>query len=242
MHTENLFKDSRLRVVNTIRGEHRAGDAYGGLNVCHYVGDAPEHVAWSRQKLCAELGIRPESLIVPRQTHSTNVKVIESLPTGDLEGVDALVTRLHGVAIGVSTADCVPVLLADEEAGIIGAAHAGWRGAVGGIVQNTVAVMVELGASTARMRAWLGPCICQDCFEVGEEVACQFPEEFVDRSKAKPHVDLPGYVISQLVNCGLHKHNISGPRGCTRCNPALYFSARRLGIASGRLFSAIIRL
>ncbi len=238
---EEIYRDGGIEVCNTVRGRYAEGDNYGGLNVCHYVGDSTEHVAWSREMLCKALGIGRECLIVPRQTHSVNVKVIESLPAGALESVDALVTSLHGVAIGVSTADCVPVLLADEKAHIIGAAHAGWRGAVGGIVQRTVRAMGELGASASSMRAWLGPCICQNCFEVGQEVACQFPEEFVSRSGAKPHVDLPGYVISLLVQCGVDSSNIIAPRACTRCHPETYFSARRLGIASGRIFSAILQ-
>ncbi|MCC8117206.1 MAG: peptidoglycan editing factor PgeF [Bacteroidales bacterium] len=242
MKLDIIYKDNKILVFNTRRNDHQPEDSYGGINICHYVGDSPEHVAWSRQQLCSELGIKADALIVPRQTHSINVKVIDHLPVEDLENIDAVVTRLQSVAIGVSTADCVPVLLADEKAGVIAASHAGWRGAVGGIVQHTVATMTDLGASPADMKAWLGPCICQSCFEVGEEVANQFPEEFIDRSGAKPHVDLPAYVISTLTQCGLQRTNITPPQGCTRCNPDTYFSARRLGIASGRIFSALIHV
>ena len=217
---------------------------YSGFNICHYTGDDPDRVARCRESLSRYVGVSPGMLIVPRPTHSVNCQVIDSVPVSaeSLEGVDALVTPLPGVAIGVSTADCVPVLLADPAAGIIGAAHAGWRGAIGGVVEVAVNAMVSLGAMPGCIKALMGPCICKDCFEVGDEVASLFPEEYVVRVEGcKPHVDLLEYVASRLVACGIPCKAVTMPPACTRCNPDHYFSARRLGVNSGRNFSMICR-
>lgn len=216
---------------------------YSGFNVCHYTGDNPENVARCRRWLSNRAGVSRDAFIVPRQTHSVNCLVIDSIPVAPdiLENVDALVTSLRGVAIGVSTADCVPVLLADPLNGVIAAAHAGWRGAIGGIVEETLAKMTRLGADALLMKVAIGPCICKECFEVGEEVAGRFPDEYVIRTTGcKPHVDLPGYVASRLIAGGVLPDNIIMPFACTRCEPDRYFSARALGINSGRNFSAIV--
>ena len=217
---------------------------YSSFNVCHYVGDDIRHVSECRSRLCERLGISGDRLIVPRQTHSVNCAVIDSVPAGPsvIEGVDALVTKLRGVVIGVSTADCVPVLLADAANGVIAAAHAGWRGAVGGIVSVTLNRMIGLGADPRYIMAVMGPCICKDCFEVGEEVAAQFPDECVVRvAGQKPHVDLPGYVASMLEAGGVSRSSVVMPIACTKCEPDHYFSARALGINSGRNFSMIVK-
>lgn len=234
-----LSTDIEAFVVN--RGDYTDIDPYSGINVCHYVHDNPQHVEASRREICSRLGIHVESLVVPRQTHSSDVAILiggASSPSA----VDGVVTRLSDVAIGVSTADCVPVVMADSDSGVIAAVHAGWRGAIGGIIGNTLDAMVSCGVSLCHLDVLIGPCICRDCFEVGEEVAKMFPDEFVDRiSFAKPHVDLPGFVRQQLINRGVALDHIQGPTGCTRCNPQTYFSARRLGINSGRTFTGIIK-
>lgn len=230
-----------VKAYFTSRGDV-AYSPYSGFNICHYTGDDPESVARCREMLADRTGISVEAIVVPRQTHSVNCRIIDSLPvdTCDIENVDALVTKLHGVALGVSTADCVPVLLADEKNGVVAAAHAGWRGALGGIVGITLRRMAELGADPHSVKAVIGPCICKDCFEVGEEVAGLFPDDCVIRSTGcKPHVDLPGYVADQLVAGGVAKSSVIMPWACTRCEPDRYFSARALGINSGRNFSMI---
>lgn len=229
-----------ITALHTLRGEVTAGDPYSGFNVCHYVGDEQAHVAACRALLCHELGIESSRLVVPRQTHSPRVAVITSLPAAP-EDVDAVVTRLSDVAIGVSTADCVPVVLADAEAGVIAALHAGWRGALAGIVEATIAAMQSLGARPGRITAALGPCICAGCFEVGEEVAALFPASCVSRDGVKPHVDLPAYVTGLLQAAGLPEAQIAPPPSCTRCHPESLFSARAQGTASGRIFTAILR-
>lgn len=227
----------------TSRGEV-TDSPYSGFNVCHYTGDDPAKVERCRVYLAGKAGIDPCKLIMPRQTHSINCRVIDSLPVvaDDLENVDALVTSLPGVAIGVSTADCVPVLLADPVNGVIGAAHAGWRGAVGGIIGVTLDRMIALGADPRYIKAVMGPCICKDCFEVGEEVARQFPDDcVVDEEGRKPHVDLPAYVASILIAGGVAPEAVAMPFACTKCDSDRYFSARALGISSGRNFSMIVK-
>ncbi len=232
----------------TSRGDVTEGDPYSGFNLCHYTGDHPEHVAPCRNELLELCNVQYamcnvkyamcNSLVVPRQTHSTNVSLITLPNETDLEGVDALVTTTPGVVIGVNTADCVPVVMADPETKVIGVAHAGWRGAVNGIVTNTVDQMKALGAEPQRIAAAMGPCICQECFEVGEEVAAQFPEGVVLRQKGqRPHVDLPRFVALQLQESGIPASQIALPTACTRCSPTLYFSARALGVNSGRCFA-----
>lgn len=231
----------------TSRGD--AGDSvspYAAFNLCHYTGDSKEHVAECRGRLAAWLGIPADNIIVPRQTHSTQVRFIGSLPVDpeSVEGVDALVTTLKGVAVGVSTADCVPVVLVDEEAGVAGVAHAGWRGALGGIAVRLVEEMLRRGADIDRLRAFFGPAICCSCFEVGEEVAVRFPDEYVVRKPEwkKPHVDLPAFVAGQLRDAGLSPCRIAAftPELCTACHPDRYFSARKSGVESGRNFTFVV--
>lgn len=233
-----LYCESNLTVFNTRRGHIVGDDNYSKLNLCHYVGDDPEHVAWSRIQLLKELDENLSGIIVPRQTHSTNVKVVTTIED-DLEGVDGVITKEKGLIIGVSTADCVPLLMADKAEGVIAAVHAGWRGAVGGIVQNAINVMKKLNVKPERIKCWMGPCICEKCFEVGEEVASQFPEVVINRTYEKPHVDLALYIEMILIELGVKKTNIEKPKVCTHCNPSEYFSARTHSIKSGRIYSGI---
>lgn len=218
--------------------------AYDGFNLCHYTGDDPEHVARCRRLLSLRTGIEPERIIVPTQTHSIRAVEIKDIPVdeGMTEGCDGLVTRLRNVIIGVSTADCVPLVMMDPVREVIGVAHAGWRGALGGIVQSTLSVMTSAGADRDNIRYTLGPSICAECFEVGEEVAGLFPDEVVIRRSElpRPHVDLRAYVISVLEAEGIDRSREipAGERDlCTRHFPDKFFSARALGAASGRVFT-----
>lgn len=149
---------------------------YSGFNICHYTGDSPSHIDACRQALAERLRISTDRLIIPRQTHSANVAVINRIPFPPdlLEDVDALVTPLRGVALCINTADCVPLIMADPHAHIIAAAHCGWRGTVSQIARKTIDTMIALGADPVRIHAAMGPSICPRCFEVGSEVADQF--------------------------------------------------------------------
>lgn len=239
-HIETLFHSSHVFAGNTCRGmDFIADNPYSGFSLCHYVRDDEKHVAQCRASLCKCLGIENEALIVPRQTHGDRIAVIDHLPfeSNLLEATDAVITNLKGVAIGVNTADCVPVIIIDDNESIIAAIHAGWRGAIAGIVPKTVDKMKELGAS--RLKAFIGPSICVKCFEVGEELTKIFPEYAVKRSYGiKPHINLTAFIRHQLDDKEICCPQKSIP--CTRCNPEHYFSARAQGINSGRNFSFAI--
>lgn len=234
---------SGIKAFSTLRSARSADEPYSGLSVCHYTGDDPAHVEACRDELCRGLGIDRRHLVVPRQTHSSEVAVVTeaNLDTLNLEGIDALVTAEAGIALCINTADCVPLLMADPEAGVIAAVHAGWRGVIAGIAVKSVRVMESLGARADRINVAMGPSIGPCCFEVGEEVTAKFDEAFVDLSGAKPHVDLGLALASQLIEVGLLPERITQPPACSRCNSEDFFSARRLGIASGRTLSLIIR-
>lgn len=244
---EPIALGNSVIALNTTRGAAVSDGSYSDFNICHYTGDTAEHVEQCRQKLCATLGISRERLIVPRQTHSTNVATLTTLPDGEIADTDAIVTTMEGVAIGVNTADCVPIVLADTEARVIAVIHAGWKGAARHIVTKTIEAMIKAGAKASQITAAMGPCICHDCFEVGDEVVEQFRinGHDIDRnsrrhpSTGKYHIDLPRVCRDELIAAGISSTAIKMPQACTRCNPHRYFSARRLGINSGRIFTAI---
>lgn len=246
-----------VEAFSTLRGEVDGRNAYSGVNLCDYVGDDALRVLDARIMLSMQLGIDLDDLVMPRQTHSCRVAVIdEGFRSMDidkqeaaLEGVDALVTQLSGVVIGVNTADCVPIVLADEASGIIAVAHAGWRGTVGRIAGAVVEEMCRQGARANRIMAAMGPSICQDCFEVGDEVVAAFEtarfdlETIVSRNDAtgKAHIDLRAANRAVLASAGLLADNIAVSLHCSRCEHDRFFSARRLGTKSGRTFTGIYR-
>lgn len=214
---------------------------YDGFNVCHYTGDDPAHVSECRLRLASSLGLDPQAIVIPRQTHSSDVAVVTSVPAALTDGTDALVTRLRRVAVGVNTADCVPVVMADTSHGVIGVAHAGWRGAAAGIAGLTLAAMERLGAVPADVAVAFGPSICTECFEVGMEVARRFAGECVATrgSWPRPHVDLHRAIALDLIGRGVHPGHIApfNTDLCTRCHPSLFHSARASGVESGRVFT-----
>ena len=246
-----------VEAFSTTRGEVDGRNAYSGVNLCDYVGDDALRVLDSRLTLAMQLGVDLDDLVMPRQVHSCRVALIdEHFRTLDidqqeaaLEGVDALVTTLKGVVIGVNTADCVPIALVDERAGVMAVAHAGWRGTVGRIAAKVVAEMCRQGASAERIQAVMGPSICQTCFEVGDEVVTAFKEAHFDldaivtrnADTGKAHIDLRAVNRDVLVAAGVSAANVVLSQHCSRCEHQRFFSARRLGINSGRTFTGIIR-
>lgn len=231
---------------STLRGERNGDNSpYSGFSVCHYTGDEPAHVAECRRKLAAYVGTDVDALIIPRQTHSVNVAVIgDVIPC--LNGVDALVTVRDDVALVVNTADCLPIVFNDSRHGVIGIAHGGWRGLYDGIVEATVVEMERLGADCSTMRVAIGPCICGDCYEVDEQFAERFSRRFGDgvvrRSVgAKPHVDLREAAMVALSRAGVERAGVVVSVLCSRCDSRL-FSARRMGVKSGRIATVVRRL
>lgn len=244
MTTIKLIDLPGIRAFSTLRDCTDAASPYDGFNTCHYTGAPVHSVEECRGRLAAQLDIGISQLVIPRQTHSACVKLIDSLPVdpAELEGVDGLVTSLSGVALVIHTADCVPVVMADRRKGIIAAVHSGWRGTVADITGRALRLMECAGADCTDIVAAMGPCICRECFETGSEVASQFGRQFVDYSYGeKPHIDLPEVIRHTLIAAGVAPGNISMPPACSRCSHDRFFSARRLGINSGRTATVIFR-
>ncbi len=207
---------------------------YKGLNVGLGSGDAREDVLENRRRVAERLGATPEQMITPYQIHSTRVLSV-SVPFAedDDKRADALVTNTPDLAIGILTADCGPILFADPGNRVIGTAHSGWKGAVNGILPNTVAAMTELGAIPANITAVMGPMISQQAYEVGPE----FVEGFLTKSQdyqrffvpsEKPlhsMFDLPAFIKAQLDTLGLK--NIIDLKLCTYADENRFFSYRR---------------
>lgn len=196
--------------------------------------DDAAHVAENRARMAAALGVGPDCLLTAYQIHSAQVVVAERPWRLDARPrADAIVTRVPALAIGVSTADCGPVLFAEPQARVIGAAHAGWRGALGGVIEATVAAMERLGAAREEIRAALGPMIRQRNYEVGPDLIDHFAAEdpaatlyFVPAARAGHALfDLAGYVAARLRRAGVDRIEDLG--SCTYADPALFFSYRR---------------
>ena len=238
---------SNIFAFSTTRHEGCGEGAYATFNCTHYCGDNPEHVKANLEILATSMPTRPHAFIIPRQTHTTNVRVIEDVfSQEELQDVDAVVTNLKNVCLCVSTADCVPVLLYDKEKQVVAAIHAGWRGTVGRIVEKTLEVMKShYGAEGKDVIACIGPSISLESFEVGDEVYAAFEEAGFDmtriaRKYKKWHLDLWEANRLQLLAYGILPENIEVAGVCTYLRHEDFFSARRLGIKSGRILSGIM--
>lgn len=223
---------------------------YAALNCGYGSGDDAHAVRENRRRAMALLDLPADALVTLYQVHSPTVLAVEApWAPGEAPKADGAVTARRGLALGILTADCAPVLFADAEAGVIGAAHAGWRGALDGVLEATVTAMAKLGASPARIRAAIGPCIAQASYEVGPEFHARFAEAdpvnaalFRPSGRAGRHLfDLAGYVRSRLE--GLQLAEVVAAGGDTAAEPERYFSYRRATLAGetdyGRLLSAI---
>ena len=260
-HTEMIHPELRYydfgegvtAFSSTRRGGYSKGN-YGEFNINRYCGDKPETIAQNREALCELLKISDNRLLMPHQVHLTEVVAIDetflNLSAGEqqqqLEGVDALMTDVSNVCIGVSTADCIPVLLYDPEHQAVCAIHAGWRGTVQRIVEVAVDKMMKVyGSQPHKVMAQIGPGISLDSFEVGDEVyeafeKAGFEMTAISRHDEKWHIDLPLCNRLQLEAVGVPRHQVSVVSDCTFKQPDIWFSARRLGISSGRIFTGIL--
>jgi polyphenol oxidase len=227
-----LFRGIR-HAFFTRQGGVSAG-LYASLNGGIGSRDDPEHVAENRARMAAALDVEPHCLLSAFQCHSPDVVVVEApWPPQARPRADGLVTRTPGLAIGVTTADCGPILFADPTARVIGAAHAGWRGALAGIVEATVAAMEQLGAERGQIRAALGPMIRQENYEVGPDLIARFAAEdaasnrFFRPATRNGHAlfDLAGYIGARLTRAGLK--DVEDLRLCTYADAAQFFSFRR---------------
>jgi YfiH family protein len=223
---------------------------FASLNCGYGSGDDPQHVARNRAIAAERLAVADDRLVTCYQIHSATVLTVEQpWRREEAPRADGMVTDRPGIALGVLAADCAPVLFADADAGVIGAAHGGWRGALGGVMEATVEAMAALGAVPARIRAGIGPCIRQESYEVGPEFPGRFVEIdgasggfFVPAERAGHfRFDLPGYIAHRLARLRL---GAVASTGCdTAADPARFFSYRRACLAGerdyGRALAAI---
>ena len=223
-----------------------SGGLYASLNCGRGSDDDPEAVAANRALAAEALGVAPAALATVHQVHSARAVVLRE--AGPPPEADALATDRPGLALGILTADCAPVLLADAEAGVVGAAHAGWRGALGGVIEAAVEAMVGLGARPGRIAAAVGPCIGPAAYEVGPELEARFTAHdpasarfFHAPAGRRAHLDLPAYALHRLRGAGVARAEWTGH--CTHADPARFFSYRRSRRAGepdyGRLLSVV---
>ena len=245
-----------IKCFSTERGTVDVTNPYSGFNANPFYGDTSEHVDQCQQELCDSLGITSEKLIIPRQVHGTKVLDIkeENADLQSLEGIDALISKERGICLCVSTADCVPVFFHDIFHDAIGIAHAGWRGTVQQIVARTLDEMHHAFHTRATdINCVIGPSIGPEAFEVGDEVYeafadADFPMEriaFQRPSSSRPgrqqwHIDLWEANSWLLTEYGIPPANIHICGVCTHTHHQRFFSARRLGINSGRITNGIM--
>lgn len=221
---------------------------FAGLNVSEKGGDDLTLVAKNRHRAAASLGFPAGHLATLYQIHSNRVVTLTAPPAAnDRPRADALVTNLPGLLLGILTADCTPILFADPVAGVAGATHAGWKGAVDGIIGNTVAAMVALGAQPHRVIAAIGPTISQANYEVGPQFMAEFlalhpggHQHFVTPHGGREHFDLPGFVAAELALAGVG--TVQDLAQCTYGAPERYFSHRHAthaGCTTGRQIALI---
>ncbi|SFP80354.1 peptidoglycan editing factor PgeF [Tranquillimonas alkanivorans] len=205
---------------------------FEGLNCGRGSSDQTEAVAINRARVARALEVAPPSLVTVHQTHSADVAVIDGPHELPPPEADAMVTKTKGVALGILTADCQPVLFADIQTGVIGAAHAGWKGALDGVLEATVDAMIDLGARRDGIVAVIGPTISQRNYEVGPEFFDMFLAEDPEYSRFfaggegdRMHFDLPSFGLHRLRAAGIEKAEWT--RHCTYDDPARFFSYRR---------------
>ena len=237
----------------TRHGGYSQGN-YGELNVNLYCGDEPEAIVRNRRLLCKELAVAEDRLVMPHQVHDTGVSQIgktffmlsEEIRKQVLEGIDALITNLKHICIGVSTADCIPIIIYDPEHHAAGVVHSGWRGTVANITGRVVTSMqMAYQSKPELLKAVIGPGISLKNFEVGDEVYEAFadagyPMEQISQKQEKWHIDLFACCRLQLEATGIKAENIEESGICTYDNVEDFFSARKLGIASGRILTGIV--
>jgi len=212
--------------------------ARSSLNLGGRWGDDKEHVATNRRLLAEHAGYDPAQLVATRHVHGTAVWRFGE-PLADDAEFDGLVCDQVGPVLGAFAADCIPLLFAEPEARVCGAAHAGWRGTVGGVGANVVARMMELGAKPERVRVALGPSIGPCCFEVGPEVVAEFTAAFgalpgmIVDGPHKQHIDLRVATRVHFERAGVRPEHIDDRPPCTRCEGDRFFSYRRDGREGG---------
>lgn len=210
--SDRLLRQASVRHAFYMRHGGVSEDSYASLNCSLTSDDAIAKVTENRKRVAEDFGVAPDKLVSCKQIHSADVVVVEEPWTiATSPEADAMVTKAHGIALAIATADCVPLLLSDYKSGVIGAAHAGWRGSLLGVVKQTVEAMVELGAAKENIVAAIGPSICQDSYEIDLQTMVQFTEQdvnsrrfFIESDKDSHYMfDLPGLVRAQARALGI---------------------------------------
>lgn len=225
------------------RGGGVSAGPFSALNLGLRVGDDPNAVIENRRRAANALGFDAGRLVCAEQVHGGQAVLVGHGDAGRgtflanaVPGADALVTRAPGLPLALFFADCAPVFFADPVNRTVALAHAGWRGLVGGVLENTVAVMVECGAHAGNLIAAVGPCIGACCFEVGPEVTVRFdPADVRTNESGKAHVDLAAASVRRLRNAGLPAQQIDVANDCTACTSGRWFSHRRDAGKTGRM-------
>ncbi len=244
----------KIKFFTTTRPGGISVGNYASMNVSPFCGDNPEHVKHNLLKLAGELNIAPENIIFPFQTHGTGIQKIDisflglekEAQSSLLNGIDALVTNIPGICIGVTTADCVPIFLYDSTKQVVAVAHAGWRGTCAKIVSKTIHLMEsEYNCKSEDVHVLIGPSISVQAYQVGEELYTAFQEAGFPVEKIFTRRDIGLYLDLWkaneflLLNEGVKSKHIAIANRCTYTEYELFFSARRLGIESGRMLSGI---
>ena len=249
--TTDLEKIKYLRHGFFTRLGGASGGVFSGMNCAFSSGDDIEHINMNREKVAEAMGVTPENLLTLKQIHSAKVVTVAepwTYPTAPQ--ADALVTNQKGIAIGVLTADCAPILFADKKERVIGAAHAGWKGAVGGVIEATIAAMEKLGANRSNIVAAIGPCIGPQSYEVGADFDKPFLEQdasnalFFRPAAKEGHLvfDLPAYTAHRIRLAGIE--TVHDTQQDTLPNETAFYSYRRTCQRGekdyGRQISAIV--
>lgn len=247
-------KKPGIQLFTTTRQGGVSEDNYASFNVSPFCDDCPEHVKYNLQRLSGKISISPEKILIPYQTHGTEIRKIDAgFMQSDskeqaelLHGIDALVTNIPEVCIGVTTADCVPVFLYDTIRQVVAVAHAGWRGTCAKIVSKTIHLMLcEYNCKPEDIQAVIGPSISVQAYQVGEELYTAFQEagfpvdQIFVRKDTGLYLDLWKANELLLLSEGIVSNRIAIANRCTYTEYELFFSARRLGIKSGRMLSGI---
>ncbi len=249
--------ESVTTFVTTRHNPYGTAQARGDFNLGLYCGDDTLIVENNLQQLCEALDITRQQLFYPHQVHGHEVAVIDeaftTLPHSEqqaaLDGVDAIITNVPHIAIAVTTADCVPIILHDAEHHAIAAIHAGWRGTAQEIVCHTIERMTTLyGTNPAHLQAGIAPCISVDAYEVGDEVVNELRsvvgdiESVVIRNNltGKMHIDLAAANVDQLLRCGVDLMNIEVCGICTHQHSDTFYSVRALGAETGRFLTGVM--
>ncbi len=234
----------------TRQGGVSAG-VYSSLNCGLGSGDDRSCIEENRRRVAAHFDVASNKMLTAHQIHSATAVIVDRPWAADAQPkADALVTRTRGLALGALAADCAPILFADAKAGVVAAAHAGWKGALAGIIEATVVAMEQAGARRGDISAAVGPCIGPEAYEVGLEFQASFVASHAQcaaffaqpAGRERPYFDLPGFVIHQLH--AAHLGQVESATVCTYAHPELFFSYRRMSHVGeadyGRQISAIV--